>query len=386
MLSNQCVMASKVEGVFPLKGVVQYYAWGGKTYLSELFGIDNPDQSPMAEYWVGVHPRGISQIEDQGEWKNLSSISQVPFLLKILDVNQMLSIQSHPNKKQAEIGFAKEEAEGIPRDAKHRIFKDDNHKPELMVALNDFWLLHGFKSIEKIKETFSENPEFKVFEGKVGEGIEPLYTYLMNLDEDQIVETLSPLKERLNKEQPSDKDHPDYWANLAFDDYGFDRGIFSIYLYNLVHLKFGEAIYQEAGVPHAYLEGRNIEIMANSDNVFRAGLTPKHMDVEVLLAHLDFDPVTPLVIHSSELNTNEKVYKSPAKEFEIKLISVSGEDYGFTTPFDECFIVLSGNITVVSARRIQSFGQGDCFFCSAEQEIIMKSEASAEIVRATLPA
>jgi len=378
-------MGKSAKGVFPLQGTVQNYAWGGADFISELFQIDNAEQKPMAEYWVGVHPRGMSQIYDQGTWRELNSIAQLPFLLKILDVNQMLSIQSHPNKDQAIIGYQKEEAQGISKDAKHRIFKDDNHKPELMVALSDFWLLHGFKSEGAIKSTFVAIPEFKSFESKLDKGIESLYTHLMQLEADQVKDLLTPLHDRLSSQHITDRDHPDYWAQLAFNDYGFDRGIFSIYLFNLVRLQSGEAIYQEAGIPHAYLEGKNIEIMANSDNVFRAGLTPKHIDVDVLLTHLDFSPVTPQVIKARSVNPNEKVYKSPASEFELRIIDLPEGDYHFQSKYDECFIVLSGQTIVVSDQSVQHYDAGQCFFVASAQDLIFKADTRTEIVRATLP-
>jgi len=378
-------MDENIRGVFPLKGVIQDYAWGGKTFLSQLFNVENKEGKPFAEYWVGVHPRGIAKIKYDNQWKNLDGFCKLPFLLKILDVNQMLSIQSHPNKKQAEIGYAKEEKEGIPKDAKHRIFKDDNHKPELMVALGDFWLLHGFKQEDDLRETIVSVPEFSSLLPVFDHGIKDFYTYLLQMEKDQLEKMLTPLKARLSIENSADKNSPDYWANCAFEDYGFDKGIFSIYFYNLVYLKEGEAIYQEAGIPHAYLEGKNIEIMANSDIVFRAGLTPKHVDVDVLLAHLDFRAVTPQVIEADMLNANEKVYKSPAKEFEVRVLSIEDEDYAITTTANECFIVLSGETTVVSDDRIEEFVQGECIYSTKGEDIVFKSAKESTIVRATLP-
>ena len=379
-------MDKNLKGVFPLKGVIQDYAWGGKTFLSELFNIANKEQKPFAEYWVGVHSRGIAQIKRNGEWTDLSNYSKLPFLLKILDVNQMLSIQSHPNKEQAEIGFANEEKEGIPIDAKHRIFKDDNHKPELMVAMSDFWLLHGFKSEGDIKKTILSIPEYRDLQAHLEKGVKSFYTYLLQLSDEELVRILTPLKKRLATESPSDRNNPNYWAHLAFTDYGFDKGIFSIYFFNLVYLKEGEAIYQEAGIPHAYLEGMNIEIMANSDNVFRAGLTPKHVDAEVLLAHLDFSAVTPEIIYPTAVGDHEKVYKSLAKEFEVSIISLHDKDYQFTSRANECFIMLKGEMSVVSSQSTQNYVSGECMFSTEGEQIIMKPESNCKIVRATIPA
>lgn len=373
-------------GIYPLKGSVQNYAWGGTEFIPSLLGIHNGEQEPYAEYWVGVHPRGRSRIKVDKRWEHLDDYKSLPFLLKILDVNKMLSIQSHPNKKQAEIGFAKENAEGIPIDAKHRIFKDDNHKPELMMALSDFWLLHGFKSMEAIKETIKETREFTSLLSKVELGLEGFYTYLLNMDQGEVTATLSSLKIRLTEEDPKDKNHPDYWAKKAFEDYGFDKGIFSIYFYNLVYLSPGQGIYQEAGIPHAYLEGQNVEIMANSDNVFRAGLTPKHMDIPALLKHLVFESVSPKIIEPKSITDQEIVYYSPATEFELHLINLTyQEEYYLTTQSDECYMVIKGQGKVTGDNESIHLDKGECFFATQNSTFSIKGLEETKIVRAIRP-
>ena len=163
--------------IIPIEGVVQQYAWGGHRFIPELLCIENPEQKPFAELWMGTHNRGPATITNASTPQTLvswldqnpkalgSKVQQqfhgkLPFLFKVLDVRQMLSIQSHPTKEQAEIGFQKENELGIPLAARHRNFKDDNHKPEIMVALTPFWLLHGFKSEKAIAKVLEEVPEF----------------------------------------------------------------------------------------------------------------------------------------------------------------------------------------------------------------------------------
>ncbi len=375
-----------LPGIYPLKGAIQNYAWGGYEYIPELIGIDNVEQEPHAEYWVGVHPRGRAQIKVNGEWQHLDEYTRLPYLLKILDVRKMLSIQSHPNKQQAEIGYAKENEMGIPLDAKHRIFKDDNHKPELMMAIGDFWLLHGFKSIEDIRRTIQETTEFSSLLPHLDGGLKDFYSYLLNMSQGEVTATLTSLKMRLMAEEPTDKNHPDYWAYHAFQDYGFDKGIFSIYFYNLVYLSHGQGIYQEAGVPHAYLGGKNVEIMANSDNVFRAGLTPKHVDIEALLSHLVWEPVTPKIIEPDDLGDYEQAYFSPATEFELHMIYQSdGDTHYLQSSTDECYLLMEGEVIVESGDQRVHLQQGECLYATPDIALSIVSVEDSKLIRATLP-
>ena len=165
--------------IFKIKGCIQHYAWGGNTFIPELLGIANPNLEPCAEYWLGAHPSASAQILDSEDAKTLielitkdpsetlgeaifNQFGELPYLLKVLDVKQMLSIQVHPTKQEAALGFDREEAAGIPINAANRNYKDRNHKPEVMVALSDFWLLHGFKERDLLEKTLEEVPEFNI--------------------------------------------------------------------------------------------------------------------------------------------------------------------------------------------------------------------------------
>lgn len=369
------------EPALRIKGVIQDYAWGGKRYISQLIDKSNTKNEPWAEYWLGTHPRGASRVIGDNP-RLLSDEASLPFLLKVLDVDDMLSIQCHPNKAQAVAGFARENEAGVPIDARKRIFRDDNHKPELMVALGDFWLLHGLKSLDDLRETLTTTEELSSLLSYAEEGLESYFTSIMRMSQGEITATLVSLRNRLVNEPPTDKNHPDYWAHRAFEKYGYDRGVLCIYSMNLVKLSEGQAIYQEAGVPHAYLEGQNIEIMANSDNVFRLGLTPKHIDVEALIDHLDFAPVTPHIIEPSQLSANESRYDSPASEFELRWINLDkGDSQRITAHADEIYFLFSGVILVDGER----YRKGQSFFLKEKSEIIISADARSEVIRATLP-
>jgi mannose-6-phosphate isomerase len=206
-----------------------------------------------------------------------------------------------------------------------------------MVALSDFWLLHGFKPEAQLIESLSANPDFDflthIFEK---EGYKGLYQHVMTMPDADANAVLQPLVDRLlplyeNGELM--KESEDFWAARAAQTYckngRLDRGIFSIYFFNLVHLKKGEGIYQPAGLPHAYLEGQNVEIMATSDNVLRAGLTDKHIDIEELMKHVRFEPTEPRVLPDAAVQEN--VYNSSAAEFELSRIQLQkGEVFTVT--------------------------------------------------------
>jgi len=376
-------MKNLAKGIYYIKGALQNYAWGGKHYIANLLNLKQHNKV-IAEYWLGVHKRGEAQIKVNDEWELLSSYYKIPYLFKILDVQNMLSIQSHPNKKQAEIGFKREEEEGISIDAKHRVFKDDNHKPELMVALSDFWLLHGFKSIDAIQQVINTNPEFSTLLENA-DNIKSFYTFIMQLSSNEVENILKPLEQRLKSESPTNKNEADYWAFHAFKDYGYDKGVFSIYFYNLVYLKKGEAIYQEAGIPHAYLEGQNVEIMANSDNVFRAGLTPKHIDVDLLLSHLNFDAVEPKIIKPSIVNENVSIYKSIAKEFELQWINIDANGIIVQAKEKDIYFQLEGTASFEMDDTELQLKTGESLFCNSQNELKIKSLSKSTIVKATIP-
>ncbi|RYF84672.1 MAG: mannose-6-phosphate isomerase, class I [Chitinophagaceae bacterium] len=328
-----------MKRVYKLKGVVQHYNWGGTSFIPQLLAIANTAEKPFAEYWLGAHPAAPSMIEeenvslDQFVGRNAAKVlgeevaqkfPSLPYLFKILDVAQMLSIQVHPSKASAEEEFERENEKGIPLNAPHRNYKDKNHKPELMVALSDFWLLHGFKSEAVLKSVLEKVPELRFLTSTFGEGnYQALYEEVMTMKQEKVNEVLSPLLRRIVPAYENNelkKSSEDFWAARAAvtfckdDDY--DRGIFSIYFFNLIHLREGEAIYQAAGLPHAYLEGQNVEVMANSDNVLRAGLTEKHVDVPELMKHVKFEATYPNIILAS--SKAEQKFDAPVEEFQLK--------------------------------------------------------------------
>ncbi|GAA4732962.1 mannose-6-phosphate isomerase, class I [Flavisolibacter ginsenosidimutans] len=328
-----------MKSMYKLRGVVQPYSWGGTDFIPQLLNIINHDKKPFAEYWLGAHPNAPAILDETNTslhqfiashpketlGENVAvKFGSLPYLFKILDVKQMLSIQVHPSKAVAEEEFEKENKKGIALNASNRNYKDKNHKPELMVALSDFWLLHGFKPEVELKETLNGVEELRpllpVFEQR---GYKGLYGDVMTMPQEKVDEVLRPLVQKilpLYESGELQKTSEDFWAARAVLTFckndSYDRGIFSIYFFNLLHLSEGEAIYQAAGLPHAYLEGQNVEVMANSDNVLRAGLTDKHVDVPELMKHVKFEATHPKIIRAS--NAAEQAFDAPVEEFFLK--------------------------------------------------------------------
>ena len=351
-----------MAGIYRLKGRVKHYDWGGFSYIPSLLKTENKDHRPFAEYWMGIHPLGVALIElpDGKEIELTELATNLPYLLKVLDVKDMLSIQVHPSKAAAEIEFARENAEGISLDSPVRNYKDDNHKPEMLVALSDFYLLHGFKIATDLINILKAVPELNgllsIFKQS---GYEGLYKKVMTMPQQEVNETLQPLLDRivpLYKENKLHKSGEDFWAARASITFSkgndIDRGVFSIYLFNVVHLEKGEALFQGAGLPHAYLEGQNVELMANSDNVLRGGLTPKHVDVNELLKHVKCEPTIANILKGEVIDKYGVLYKTPVPDFELSVFELGQNEVVTTTAASTAILLTTEGIVKVDNEGI----------------------------------
>ncbi|MFA1646247.1 MAG: mannose-6-phosphate isomerase [Enterobacteriaceae bacterium] len=366
---------------------VQNYAWGSKTALTELYGIANPDQQPMAELWMGAHPKSSSKIDVHGEVKSLRDVidsdkaawlgdavnqrfGELPFLFKVLCAAQPLSIQVHPNKQASEIGFAKENAAGIPIDAAERNYKDPNHKPELVFALTPFLAMNAFREFSEIVSLlqpvagahtaiahFLENPN--------AEGLSQLFASLLNMQGEEKAHALAVLAAALNSQQGE----PWETIRLIAQFYPDDSGLFSPLLLNVVKLNPGEAMFLFAETPHAYLQGVALEVMANSDNVLRAGLTPKYIDIPELVANVKFEA-------------------KPAAELLTQPVK-NGAELDFPIPVDDFAFALhdlSRNETAIAQQSaaILFCVEGEAILSQGEQRLVLKPGESA-IISASEP-
>jgi mannose-6-phosphate isomerase len=272
-----------------IRPVIQHYGWGEKAFLPELFGLEQ-DGLPWAEAWYGSHPFGHATFEDG------SLLPETPFLIKIMSIAQPLSIQVHPSAEQALEGFVRENDRGIPLDAPQRNYKDDRAKPESIVALaGGLEARAGLRSAEELDAIIgaigSKMLQYLWRSDEVQQDTPRMLNTILTLPNDKlsalICDTLVSGEEH-NFHAFSSADA--YWTKRCSDLYGYDRGVMVQLLMNYVRLDPSDALDMPAGVLHAYLRGRGIEIMNASDNVLRAGLTPKHVDVAHLQEITDFRP------------------------------------------------------------------------------------------------
>jgi mannose-6-phosphate isomerase len=393
------------NSIFKLHGTVQHYPWGGSEFIAGLLEKENIANEPYAEYWMGAHDNSPAVLAGTGPLNEYirknpwvlgaevkKRFGRLPYLLKILDVKDMLSIQLHPTKKSAEIEFEKENARGIPLNAANRNYKDDNHKPELMLALGDFWLLHGFRSPTDLRKIMKEVTELTfllpIFETG---GYKDLYELVMTMEQSRVNAYLQPLLNRITPLYQSNrlsKDSPDFWVARAAITYNrdnnIDKGIFSVYLLNLVHLNKGESIFQDAGILHAYLEGQNVEIMANSDNVLRGGLTQKHIDVAELMKHVIFEPVVPNIIQGKSINQFEQAFLTPAPDFELSCIQLNaGQSYRTKANTLDIFFVLSGSVQAEDGQSKHLFHKGEAFAIPSGTSFNLQSPSGVLLYRAS---
>lgn len=345
-----------------LDNPVRDYAWGSTTAIPQLLGTA-PDGRPQAEMWMGAHPGAPSHLARTGSGTDGQALSDViaadpegelgpeavsafgprlPFLLKLLAAASPLSLQVHPNREQARRGYADEEARGVPLTAGHRNYKDDNHKPELICALTPFEGLCGFRPAAEAAELLSAlnvdglTPYVDILRASPEpDALREVLTAVLTADRTEIAATVDAAAHaaarladgRTPDTPPVPGEHADAHASALASAYAAyaslarhypgDPGVIAAMVLNHVRLQPGEALYLGAGVPHAYLEGLGVEIMANSDNVLRCGLTPKHVDVPELLRIVRFESGDPAVLRPEADANGEERYAAPVDEFRL---------------------------------------------------------------------
>ena len=386
-----------MPGIYRLKGQVKHYDWGGREFLPGLLGLSNADHRPFAEYWLGIHPQGPAELilPDGASTPLHQHEPALSYLLKILDVRDMLSIQVHPTRAMAQADFERENKLGIPLDSPTRNYKDANHKPELMVALSEFWLLHGFRDSASLQEIFSKHTFLQPLQEQWEmNGYTGLYRWVMELPQHEVNRLLEePLRTMTEAYQKGmlPKTDPCFWAARAHQTFSqparTDRGIFSIFLFNLVRLEKGQGIFQGAGVPHAYLEGQNVEIMANSDNVLRGGLTPKHIDVPELLRHVRPEPVVPRILEPLTDETGKRHYPAPVSDFSIDAVALeAGQTFRYPSARSGMLLVIEGQLQVEGEEQDLTLGKPVlAAYLSAGSEVVLRSKTPSLLFIASSP-
>lgn len=378
--------------IYTLKNPIKNFPWGSRTAICDYFCIENPTSDHQAELWMGAHPLASSEISINHDDVRLcdaiaqnpeywlgkqvpASVASLPFLMKILAAEEPLSIQVHPSKAAAEQGFALENKKAIPLDAASRNYKDDNHKPELVCAITPYLAMNGFREFESIITFFDDlniasiEEIFTPFKNKpCSASLKTFFSGLLSLAGEEKDKAISELICSL---QVKGKDLPEETALVErfHKLYPKDIGLFSPLFLNVIELKPGEAMFLYAETPHAYIHGLGIEVMANSDNVLRAGLTPKHIDVEELGNNTKFDPVpfSELIMKPESIQGRE-VYPIPVTDFKFDILTPN-EGIDILVSSAEILFCLSGNVTVIvgSESRLVMKGESVALPAAVEQ-------------------
>ncbi len=334
-----------------MTGKIQPYAWGSPTVIPELLGVE-PSGEPQAELWLGAHPLAPSTVgdrplddlvaDDPDGVVGAASVEQfgprLPYLVKVLAAAQPLSLQAHPSREQAEAGYAREQEAGIARDAPDRTYRDGWPKPEVLCALMDTEALCGFRHPSETYALFTELGAPGALElvapladdaVEPGERLKTVFERLLRLEESEravVDEAVAAAKKVAVAETGDGVSAFDQFAITARDlgdYYPGDPGVLAALLMNRVGLRPNDALYLPAGNLHAYLHGGGVEIMANSDNVMRGGLTPKHIDIAELISILDFTPGFAGLITPVEEAPQVWRYPTPAPEFALWRVEVN---------------------------------------------------------------
>ena len=366
-------------GICPLGNPIREYAWGSRSAIAELLGQPAPSPRPQAEIWMGTHPNDPSRARCRGGWVPLPDLlredpagflgepaaarfdGELPFLFKILAAAQPLSIQAHPDREQAREGFERENAAGIALGARERNYPDPHTKPELICALSPFSALCGFRSIPEVARAFRES-QVDAFATEVesleregdSKALERFFSAVWNAAADRIAPAIDQAV--TNAKRRSD-DPAARWMTAIAALYPGDAGVLAPLFLNLVALAPGEAMYLGAGQLHSYLEGVGIEIMGNSDNVLRGGLTAKHVDVPELCRVLSFEPREAEILLPRETSTGERIFETPADEFELAALTVEeGKPWRSARSRGvEILLTLEGEMTITDRGVGESF-------------------------------
>jgi mannose-6-phosphate isomerase len=382
--------------IVPISNAPRDYAWGDPRAIADLQGRE-PGGSPEAEVWLGDHPGDPAEVDDGSgltldAWIARAGGRPLPFLLKILAAASPLSIQAHPSRAQALAGFAREEAAGVPRDAAHRNYRDDNHKPEVIVALSDeFQALAGFRALEEIdalldavagQDAAVDALREALAASDPAAALRELVGALLSGEASSAVAAIEAGLER----RPGGAFADDIAAVREIARvYPGDPGVVVALLLNRVVLRRGEALFVPAGMPHAYLSGLGVELMAASDNVMRGGLTPKHVDVPELLAVLDCAPGAAPRLSPSRSESGVEAFTPPIPDFALARVQ-RADAAAVATPVElagpAIVLATAGAATVRCGAASLALSPGSAAFVDGESEVSIEGAGEVFVAQA----
>lgn len=391
-----------------LSGAVKDYAWGSPHAISDFTGIDFGDRR-VAELWFGAHNgaqtlaggRPLSEVISADPAGILGADvaarfdGELPFLLKVIAPEQPLSLQVHPGKELAEAGFQAEEEAGIPRNSPRRNYRDRNHKPEMIFALTPFEAFAGFRAPRRAIEVLENlnaplaREMLEILRAHPGyRGLRAVARKLLApLDEErriQIEAVITACQDRLDR-GTSPSLRVDRQAVALARTYPSDPGAVLSLLLNPVTLRAGEALFIPTGAVHAYVSGLGIEVMSSSDNVLRAGLTPKHIDAGEALRCMDFHGAPPVRIAPEMNGRGTGIYYAPVDDFELSVSDVNGEEWiPIPGRGPRILLGISGELEVGVGGSIETIRTGEALFISAAEGAV-RVRGKGKLAQAGVP-
>jgi mannose-6-phosphate isomerase len=387
--------------MWKLTNTVRHYPWGSRTVIPDLLGLPSPAEEPCAELWLGAHPDDPSVLSSgvaldkaiaaEPEAMLGAAVAQrfgarLPFLMKVLAADANLSLQAHPTTEQAEAGYTAEEAAGVPKDDPTRTFRDPYHKPEMIVAVTTLEALCGFRPVEESLHCLAklQLPELKPTIAALARGgLRAAIPQLLALSEKRrtsLVDAVAVRARTFVEAHDPEFINTYRWAATLAESYPGDAGVVISLMCNHLKLAPGEAMFLPAGNLHAYLAGAGVEVMASSDNVLRAGLTTKHVDLAALIEVVDFTDAKIPVLHPV-LGPGGLRYRVPVEDFDLTRVQLDDGTGVLTTRGPQVVLCFEGRAVLASADGELVVEQGQAAFVPAGAPVT--ASGPAVLYRAT---
>jgi mannose-6-phosphate isomerase len=398
--------------MWKLTGAAQHYAWGSTTDLPRLLGLPE-DGTPWAEVWFGSHPRGTALLEDGSTLRERISADplgtlgaevsrdfrgELPFLLKAIAPQRALSLQVHPSREQALSSFAAENAAGVPLDSPQRSYRDDNHKPELLLALSPFTALcglrpasHAIDVLGSLRTEVTDRLHSILLARPSPEGMHAALADLLSPRTRptgaQVQEAVAACRARALTGDGHSARLDRIVEGLA-SDYPGDPGAVAALLLHDIELRPGEALFVPSGALHAYVRGVGIEVTASSDNVLRAALTSKKVDVEEMLRSVSVTPSSPVRIDPEQIDPATATYRAPVDDFALSVVTLPGGEH--SGPLEHSLpgrgprllLLLEGTVRLAGTAQTSDLTFGDAVFLSADETDVRVSGKGRLVVAA----
>lgn len=397
-----------------LDGHLEHYSWGSATALPQFLGREG-DGTPWAEVWFGAHPLAPASAPDGRRLDDVIAADpagtlgadvgrafcdRLPYLLKVIAAERPLSLQVHPTREHAAESFAAENAAGLALDSPLRTYRDANHKPEMLVALTRFTALCGFRTprraaviLEGLGTDLTDRLHGLLVDNPTAHGMRAAFRTLVSASMRPSAQAVGEVVEACRARADggtSPSPRIDGFVTLLAEHHPGDPGVVAALLLNPVTLRPGEAMYVPAGALHAYIHGMGLEVMAASDNVLRAGLTPKKVDADEVLQCVSVTAAPPLRVAPERQTPTSIAYYAPVDDFELALTELTGPEVSAHEPLripgsgPRIVLGLEGRMTLETDAGAHPLTAGQAVFVPAADGAL-RAHGQGRFAQASVP-